>query len=153
MSCFRFKHTKFAHDFSIDLGTVLRFWQFPESNLPFFPSAYSQDGDTMPRTYCFQYEFSAEIAASAAAVFIQKPKHKLDAKFWKGFASLVGLTALGGLGVLLSMTLEVDAPVLVAPLIFLGVFGSLLVIVLSLHLFAWAMGGVYPLIRWKGAAD
>ncbi len=103
----------------------------------------------MPQAYSIQYEFNEEIAEQAADAFIRMPRQELDAKFWKALVGLVVFTALGGLMVLLGEYMDFDWWLMLPLFAFLGVFGGLLVILLSLHFFTWCVTCIFPLARWS----
>ncbi len=103
----------------------------------------------MSQSYSTQYEFNEEIAARAVDAFIRTPRQGLDEKFWKGLKILVVITAMSGYAVYLGIDLELNLWSLVLPLTMLVAFGSLLVIVLSVHFLAWAITCILPLARWN----
>jgi hypothetical protein len=103
----------------------------------------------MPQTYSIKYEFNDEIAAQAVDAFVHMPTHKFDATFWKGLISLVVLTAIGGLMVFLGEYMDFEWWLKLPLYAFLGVFGGLLVLLLSLHCFAWCITRIIPLARWS----
>jgi hypothetical protein len=107
------------------------------------------EGEIMPQSYSTQYEFNEEIAARAVDAFIKTPRHRLDEKFWKGLKILVVITGLSAYAVYLGIDMELNLWSLVLPLTTLLAFGSLLVIVLSLHFFSWAITRILPLARWN----
>jgi hypothetical protein len=103
----------------------------------------------MPQTYSIQYEFNEEIAAQAVDAFVHMPRQKLDATFWKALIGLVVFTVIGALMVLLGEYMEFDWWLMLPLYAFLGVFGSLLVVLLSLHLLAWSIISILPLARCR----
>jgi hypothetical protein len=99
----------------------------------------------MPEQFSIKYEFTEAMAARAADSYIRAHIKGLDAKFWTALGVLVLWVTICALVLLLGILLSMPWWILLIPIGLLAIFGGMLLLLLSLHLFVVV---VRPLARW-----
>jgi hypothetical protein len=99
----------------------------------------------MQNQFSFEYEFTEAFAARTADAYVHAHVKNVDRKFWTALVVLILWVTLCGLTLLLGIL--VDAPwwLWVIPAAFLAIFGSMLLVLLSLQLFVLL---IRPFARW-----